>query len=185
MPLLTSKNIISAILDHGADINAINKNNATALLLTCKNGNKHAINVLLNFGANPNIAAANGDTCLHYAARNDCCTEVLHAIISYDVDVNATNKKNVTALMRACQKGNTDAINMLLSAGADPNITDSKGATCIQSAVDGGCSKGVLETVLNHGADINITNKNNITTIMIACEKGNIDSSKCTFQCWS
>ena len=167
-----NENIISAILDHGAIVNATNKENVTALVLTCEKGNENVINLLLNSGANPNIADTNGDIWLHKAARRECCTEVFQAVLSHGVDVNATNKKNKTALVIACHKGNTDAINILLNAGADPNIPDCKGATCIHHAVIKGCSKDVLETIMNHGADVNATNKNNETALMLACEKG-------------
>ena len=80
-------------------MNATSKQKKTALTWACEKGNVNTINVLLNAGANPNIADVHGDTCLHHASRNDCCTEVLQAIISHGVDVNETNKMNVTALM--------------------------------------------------------------------------------------
>ena len=170
-----SKAALERIINNGADVNVMNKNNITTLMIACEKRNKDAINVVLNAGADPNIADADGDTCLHYAARSDCCTEVFRVIISHGIDVNATNKKHVTALIIACHKGNTDAINILLEAGADPNITDSKGATCIHHAVGEGCSEDVLRTIVNHGTAGNVTNKNNVTTLMIACEKGNKD----------
>ena len=90
-------------------------------MIACKKGSKDAINVLLNAGADPNNTDADGDTCLHYAARKYWSTEVIQAVIGHGGDVNATNKKNVTALMIACEKGHKDAINVLLNAGADPN----------------------------------------------------------------
>ena len=129
-----SKTIIQGIINHGADVNATDKNNRTALIIACHEGNTAAINVLLNAGADPNIAGANGDTCLHCAARNDCCKERLRAIISHSADVNARNKENVTTLMLTCAKGNTDSINILLNPTADPNIADVVGNTCLHYA---------------------------------------------------
>ena len=163
-----STEVLHIIISHGIDVNETNNSDITALMLACINENRDAINILLNVGAIPNIADGNGDTSLHYAVQIDCCTEVLHTIINHGVDVNATNKKNVTALMKACNKGNTDAINILLNAGADPNIIDGEGRTCIHHAVAKGCSKDVLETLVNHGADVNITSKKAITALMIA-----------------
>ena len=170
-----SKEVLQIIINHDTDVNATNKKNVTALMIACEKGNKDAINLLLDAGADPNISNADDDTCLQYAVYGDCCKEVLQAIICYGADVNATNKKNVTALMIACYKGNTDTINLLLNSGADHNITDGKGATCILHAILGGCSKDVLETFVNRSVDVNAANKNKVTALMLACEKGKKD----------
>ena len=122
--------VVQEIIDHGADVNTPNNENQTALLVACIHKYEGAINVLLNAIADPNITDDTyGDTCLHKAARQECSTEVLQAIIDHGVDVNATNKKNVTAFMIASHKGNTGVINVLLNAGADPDIGCANGNT--------------------------------------------------------
>ena len=171
-----STEVIQAVIGHGGHVNSTNKKHVTALMIACKKGSKDAINVLLNAGADPNNTDADGDICLHYAARKYWPTEVIQAVIGHGGDVNSTNKKNVTALMIACENGHKDAINVLFNAGADPNITDDVGATCIYHAVLAGCYKDVLEAIVNHGADVNVTNKNNKTALMVACDKGNKDA---------
>ena len=165
-------NNLEAIISHGVDVNATHKNNVTALMIACGKGNEDAINVLLNAGADANIADANGNTCLHYAAGNDCYTKIFHVIISRGVDVNVTNESNVTALMIACVKGNKDAINVLLNAGADRNITDADGCAYLHYAVYGRCSKDVLRAIIDDGADVNARSKNSVTALMGACAKG-------------
>ena len=165
-----STEVLQAILSQGVDVNATNKKNVTALMIACEKGEKDVINVLLNAGADTNIADGDGDTCLHFAAQTDCSTEVLQAILSHGVDVNATNKKNVTALMIACEKGKKDAINVLLNAGADPNIADADGDTCFHNAARRYCSTEVLQAIISHGVDVNATNKKNVNTLMLVCE---------------
>ena len=171
-----SKTIVSTLLDHGAHVNVTSKFNVTALILACQKRNKNIVNILLNAGADPNTADDKGATCIYYAIREGCSKDELETIVIYGADVNVTNKNNVTVLMIACEKGNKDAINVLLNAGADPNIADSKGATCIYYAIREGCSKDVLETIVNHGTDVNVTNKYNVTALMLVCEKGNKDA---------
>ena len=171
-----SKETLQAIINHGADVNSTNKNNVTSLMTACENGNIDAIDVLLNAGANPNIADTEGVTCIHHAVNGGCNKEILQAIISLVADINASNMDGETALLIACQKGNIDAIDILLNAGADPNIADSVGVTCIQHVVFEACSKETLQAIINHGADVNSTNKNNVTSLMTACENGNIDA---------
>ena len=41
--------------------------------------------------------------------------------------MNATNKNNETALLKACGNGNEGAISELLNAGADPKIANDDG----------------------------------------------------------
>ena len=171
-----SQDVLRTIVNHGADVNVTNKNNITTLMTACKKGMKDAIKVLLNTGADPNAADADGNTCLHYTARNDCCTEILQTIISHGADVNATDKKKVTALMLACAKGNEDAINVLLDAGTYPNIADANGDTCLHYTARKEFCTEILQSIITHGADVNATNKKNVTALMMACVKGNKDA---------
>ena len=169
-----SKNMISAILDHGADVNARNKQNITALIIACAKRNKDTINVLLNEGADPNIADANGNTCLHYTTQNERCKEVLQARISHGVALDATNKGNVTALMIACKNENKEAINVLLNAGTEPNIADADGGTCLHYAAQNHWHTEVIHAIISHGVgvDINTANNENLTALMIALKVG-------------
>ena len=167
-----SKTTLQAIINHGADVNATNRNNVTALMLACEKRNAETINGLLNARADCSIVDAIGEACLHYAVRNSCKGNVLHTVISYGADVNARNKRNVTALLIACEKGNVEAINVLLNAGADPNIVDINCDTCLHSAVRGHCSKEVLQELIDLGVDVNARNKKFATAIVIACKQG-------------
>ena len=56
------------IIDHGALVNAVNKDGATALLLACGSAKSEMVDVLLKAKADPNIADGDGDTSLHVAA---------------------------------------------------------------------------------------------------------------------
>ena len=170
-----SNETLQTIINHGAAVNARNNDHGTALMIACRKGNIEAINVLLNAGADPNIADGEYCTCIHLAVYKGYNKDVLEAMIEHDADVNAANKDSITSLMIACQKGNIEAINVLLNAGADPNISDGKYGSCIQHAVIGGSSKEVLETIIDHGADVNAKNKHNITALMQACKRGDVE----------
>ena len=172
-----SKEVLQVIIEHGADVNATNKHNVTALWRACNKSNTDAINVLLNAGADTNIALDNGGTCLMQAVYKYCSKEVLQAIIDHGSDVNTTDKWNITALWEACDKSNTDAINVLLNAGADTNIAlNESGRTCLMQAVNKDCSKEVLKAIIDHGADVNATDKTNVTALWRACEMSNTDA---------
>ena len=171
-----SKAVLQAIIDQGADVNATNKNNQTALTLACKKNHEDAIHVLLKAGSDTNIADKNGDTCLMIAVIEHCSKEVLQAIIDQGADVNATNKNCRTALMMACKMSHEDAIHVLLKAGSETNISDIYGGTCLMYAVAGYCSKAVLQAIIDLGTDVNVTNKNNHTALMMACQKKHEDA---------
>ena len=171
-----NKEVLQTIIAHDVNVNATNMSNITALGRSFRKENIDAINLLLNAGADPNIDLFDGNTCLHYAVRRFWRKEVIQTIINHGANVNATNWNNITALSRACKKRNIEAINVLLNAGADPNIDDIDGNTCLQDAVSGGCSKEVLQTIINHGADINAKNMENGTAFMIACWRGHTDA---------
>ena len=172
-----SKETLQAIIDHGADVNAVNKDSRTAIMIACAKGNTEIMNALLNAGANPNIVDVHGLICIHHAILIGYNKQILQAIINLGTDVNATTSRyKRTALMLACGKGNVEAINVLLTAGADSNITDYEGLTWIHHAVYGGCNKESLQVMIDHGGDVNATNKKSVTALMIACLKGNVEA---------
>ena len=171
-----SKKVFETLIKHGADVNATNKNNRTALMIACNMGNVDAIDVILNAGGNPNIADDDGGSCIQYAVDAGCSKTVLKTLINHGADVNVTNKNNTTALLLAIKKGNMDTIYVLLKAGANPHIANDNGFACIYCAVFENCSQDVLETIITHGADVNATDKNNETALMVACRKGNINT---------
>ena len=170
------KDVLQSIVDLGAKVNAKTKQYTTALMLASSKGNIDAINILLSAGADHAIADADGDSCIHYAVRGDCRKEVLQSIVDKGADVNATNNKNITPLMLASTKGNVDAVNLLLSAGADQTIEDDTGYTWIHYAVFGDCRKEVLQSIVDLGAKVNAKTKQNTTALMLASRKGNIDA---------
>ena len=78
--------------------------------------------------------------------------------------------------MAASSRGNIDAISVLLHAGADPNIVDGNGNTLFRYAVDGNCSKKVLQAIVESDVVVNIRDKNGKTALMKASRQGNIDA---------
>ena len=171
-----SKEVLQALIDHGADVNATDKNNRTALIGACTKRLLDAIHVLLKAGSDTNIADKDGNTCLMDAVVGDCSCEVLQTIIDHGADVNAANKASHTAITIAYSMRHVDAIHRLLKAGSDTNIADMNGKTYLMYAVDGDCSEELLETIIDHGPDVNATDKTNCTALMLACEKRRVDA---------
>ena len=188
---------------NGGYVNTTNKHNETALVLVCEKGNTDAINVLLDAGADHNISDELGETWIHHVIDGTCKKETIQIMIEHGADVNAMNKHDETALMRACTKGHIGTINILLSVGADPNVADTDGNTCLHIALRHSYSKEDLQAIIGHGAQVdatkkldeatfeaasekktvgavnvrlNTTNKNHQTAYMLACDQGNTDA---------
>ncbi|MDQ6701524.1 MAG: ankyrin repeat domain-containing protein, partial [Acidobacteriota bacterium] len=87
------------------------------LYLAIGNGSKPMVQLLLNKGANPNVARENGETPLMAATRMGE-TDVMQLLLDRGADVNAREKKfGQTSLMWAA--GNPAAVRLLIQRGAD------------------------------------------------------------------
>uniref|UniRef100_A0A670ZGX0 Uveal autoantigen with coiled-coil domains and ankyrin repeats n=1 Tax=Pseudonaja textilis TaxID=8673 RepID=A0A670ZGX0_PSETE len=71
--------ICQFLLDRGAEVNARDKQNRTALMLGCEYGCKDAVEVLLKNGADVTLVDALGHDCFYYARIGDS-TEILSLI---------------------------------------------------------------------------------------------------------
>ena len=85
-------------------------------------GQSESVKFLLEAGANANVTKPDGNTCLHVAVRGRCNQEALQKFIEKGVSINALNNKAETALLLACESGQTESITLLLKGGGDPNM---------------------------------------------------------------
>lgn len=99
-----------------------NKGN-TPLIITIARQDDWA-NFLLNKGADPNLAGADGDTPLIAAARVGYL-DAIDWLLAAGVKVDAPNRMGETALIIAVQQRELQVIKRLLDAGANPDKTDS------------------------------------------------------------
>lgn len=95
----------------------------TALLIALARRDEQWTGFLLNNGADPNLAARNGDTPLIVAARAGYF-DGLGWLIGLGAKVDATNKSGETALILAVQQRHPMLVQALLKAGADPDKAD-------------------------------------------------------------
>jgi ankyrin repeat protein len=61
---------VKLLVEHGVDINAVNKKGKTALMFAVESRQIRLINYLLEAGADINVADANGLTALRMAKEN-------------------------------------------------------------------------------------------------------------------
>jgi len=95
----------------------------TPLLIAARTGHGDAAVLLIDAGANPNVATTTGVTPLHLAAGAGQ-TQAVEALLAAGADVEARESAmGQTPLIFAANEGRTDAIRALIAAGADVNVT--------------------------------------------------------------
>ena len=111
--------MVNLLIAAGANVNAVNRLNASSLYLAAKAGNAELIAILLKAGATANQELTLGETAVMTAARAGSAAGVQY-LIDAGADVNAIeNSREQTALMWAAAQGHVGVVSALVNAGAD------------------------------------------------------------------
>jgi uncharacterized protein len=153
--------LIKALLDRGANVNARTKEvppirrfvtplgdlswvdftGQTAFLRASLAGDITLMRLLLEKGADPNIATFAGTTPLMAAAgvnwmsgqtfteSKEALMEAVQLCLDKGADVNAKNSMGVTAVIGAANRGSDDILELLVKKGARLDIKDNEGRT--------------------------------------------------------
>lgn len=135
-------NMITYLLDRGADINAKNDYGETPFFSAMKGNSPACIDALLNYsGMNINIGSRDflGNSVLHTAVQWSAYDATMKVISLTDGKslIGARNLAGKTALHIAANQGNLKFIQMLLSYGIDVNETDEIGQSPLVYAING------------------------------------------------
>jgi ankyrin repeat protein len=124
---------------------------------------------LMQRGADVNAKDKWGNTSLYLAIRNDD-SDIMNILIANgaEVDIKHTRgETEETALHYAAITGRTEAVKLLLEAGANINDKNDKGQTALHLAVDS-ADGDIVELLLSKGADINAKDKQGHTPLYFA-----------------
>ena len=92
---------MNVLIQNGAKVNAVDKDNWTALRVAAENGHVDVAKLFIQYGVDVNAVDNEERTALHFAARNGH-VDVSKVLIQNGVDVNAAKKdQNGT---RYCQE---------------------------------------------------------------------------------
>ena len=145
---------VKLLVDAGADANAKNAFDATALMWAA--GNIEKVRLLLSKGADVKARSKIGRTPLLVAALHDGSSEIVQLMIEKGADVLARDKDGISVLEAAAYVNDADTVRLLLAKGANPNTKDELGATPLfQAASNGDRNTEVVRLLLQHGADVN------------------------------
>jgi ankyrin repeat protein len=129
---------------------------------------------LLFRGFDPNTIDPKGRSAL-LAAIQEGSSKVANLLVSLEqVDVNALNPSDESALMLASLKGQEDMVRKLIARGADVNKT---GWTPLHYAASGG-HVGIMRLLFEHHAFVDPESPNGTTPLMMAAQYGNAAAVK-------
>ena len=97
---------------------------STPLLLACAiGGNPNTVSLLLEAGANPNIANKRGMMPIHYAAIRNF-TDIIKLLVEAGVSIEVKDNEGQTPLHHATNRNSVNAVQFLLEAGTNPNTVN-------------------------------------------------------------
>ena len=142
--------IVNSLVCAGANVNLVSKRGLSAIMLAAAKGHYDIVKLLSQYGAD--IYQENKDrtdNVLTYACFGGHSEIIVH-IINSGADVNYQNINGDTVLMRACEHGNKETIDMLLSTYTRQDILtalmvqNKEGLTCLMKA----CRTGNLKIIV-------------------------------------
>ena len=166
-----SPEIVTLLLDHGADIKARTHSDACVLSGASSCGTPEIVKLLLKAGAPVNLTNELGVTCLMLAAlRGDAA--ICKILIDAKADVKAADNSGRTALMRAMFLGDKKTVELLLTSGADLNRTDKSGKTPLMFAAEG-WNPDIIDLLIARGAKPSTLAGGGETALYYATASGN------------
>jgi hypothetical protein len=138
--------VVTALLDAGADLNAPDPANRTPLHMAVERGDATIVALLLARKADATQRDRTGWTPLHHAAAKDQI-EIARLLLDAGVNPNALSELGGTPLHEAASGASAAMVELLLARGTDPAIRSKPGVTALDLAHEfkNAAAVGILE----------------------------------------
>jgi len=159
--------VVEALLDSGADINARDERNQTALHQAANRGHTPIVKLLLERGSDVNAKNLFGQTPL-LAPVYRGSLDTVRALLGAGADVDSRFGFNGQTPLLAVSTGKAEVVEALLEGGADVNAKgEAYHETALMLASITG-NKATVQALLENGADVMAEATNGRTALMMA-----------------
>jgi ankyrin repeat protein len=146
-----SLDAMNILLTNGASVDAQSQSGATALIWAATDLAK--VRLLIDHGANFNVATKRRRTALLVAAMSDPSAEIVKLLIEKGADPKAVDFLKTTSLRAATLGNDTETIRMLIDSGVDVNAADLPGITPLMMAAGWNSNTRAVELLIAKGAN--------------------------------
>jgi hypothetical protein len=160
---------LTALLEKGANVNAIDSKGNTPLHMAAKGRQKHrekVVQTLLHWRADTTMTRQDGRTALIIAVQKNVI-EVVRVLVSAMGALGTKDAMEYSALHYAASVGSDSAASLLLQCGANVDIVGQYGRTPLHSAAVKGEAK-VVRVLLQHKANIKVKDRKGQTAYDLA-----------------
>ncbi len=145
----------------------------TPLSYAARQGHLKTVQLLLQFGVDPNVQSETGQTPLLHAVWNGHLGIVILLLAEKKVDCDHRNKFGRTPLSYAAERGHLKIFQLLLGHGADLELKDNLHRTPLAYAA-GRSNLKIVQLLLEHGADLESKDDLHRTPLAYAVLRSNL-----------
>ena len=150
-----SVKICNLLLEKGIDINLQSNDGRTALFSAAIGANVDVIELLINAGADTNLATEGNLTPLYLVAQINSQSKIAKSLINAGANINVVEDVDgCLPIYPAIELDNLDLVKLLVESGTDLSHTDTNGLTCLDFAVSHD-KQEIAKYLHSKGADYN------------------------------
>lgn len=161
---------VRELLARGADVQAEDLDNWTALLCASKNGHLEIVEILLGHNADFEHREMGGWTSLMWSSYRGH-TEIVANLLEKGADIYAHGNYHLGSFLWAAGRGHCEIVRMLIQHGAKINVGDKYGTTALVWACRRGYSE-IVEILLKAGANVDTAGMYSWTPLLVSVSGG-------------